>query len=245
MYITFNNVSSKTMGVTVHSVNNPVPAVKSMYYNPTWRNGSIDLTNALYGDDFYENKVVDVQIQFKANSVAQLRAKAREVANWLSGTGNLYVDTTLYYYRARVINSIDYVPKMFGRYAEMNVSFVCEPFAYSQQLITQNITGTTWNYEMNGPYTITDFKFKYIQTNIREFFVTVNQNTITYNDEHGAFSYIQVDETNKAVYWGDNYDLYGKYTITNNGFYTPIKEDITATFTEGDWKITYRECYLI
>lgn len=124
------------MGVTVKTENEPLrAAVKTIEYNPTFRDGSIDYSDmeGLH----YEDKVIDFKVQFKADNLAEMRQKFKVLAKWLSGKGVLRIGNTVYL-DAKAYGGIDTLPQMFGRYAEFNVQFRVPPFSV-ESTVTEEI----------------------------------------------------------------------------------------------------------
>jgi predicted phage tail component-like protein len=140
--LSFKDIHSDTMGVVTQITNNPiVSSVKTETYSPQGMDGTIDYSD-INGRYYYDDKIVEVKMQVKAKSFKALVDKCSNLALWLQGKGDLVLDKyPSRVYKARVLNTIDFTPQLMGHYAELNVQFRCEPFAYDENN-PQSISGT-------------------------------------------------------------------------------------------------------
>lgn len=130
MGFTYKNTHSSTYGITMSTDNRPaLPGVKVVSFSPQYMDGTLDYSS-INGRYNYEDKVIQLKLQFKASGLSELVTKVQSIAKWLSGSGVLkFDDTPDRYYNARVLQTVDFAPKLFGYYGEMTVSFRCEPFS--------------------------------------------------------------------------------------------------------------------
>lgn len=138
---TFNNKHSSTLGVIFKSQNRTItPAKRKNQYYVTGKDGYVD-----YGDETFENRFITVDINLLTNNMADLRAKARDVAYWLSGSGNLiFDDESDKAYVAKVFEAIDL--EQLTTTGKSTIVFECEPFAQTpnfNQVIRTNVSPNT------------------------------------------------------------------------------------------------------
>lgn len=134
IHITFNHVSSKDMGVYWQTQDRTLrPAKRVVRYEIPGRDGYYE------GDlQTYDNRLISGVISFfgSERDFPALRAKARDVAQWLSGSGPLvFSDEPDKYYQAKVIDSIPL--EHLARSGRCSVVFDCQPFAESLELSEQ------------------------------------------------------------------------------------------------------------
>jgi predicted phage tail component-like protein len=136
----FNNVSSNDMGVYWLSADRTLlPGKRVIRYEIPGRDGYYEAPNHTY-----DNRIISGTISFlgAGRDFPSLRAKARDVARWLSGSGNLvFSDEPDKYYRAKVITAIPL--EQLARIGNCFVSFDCQPFAEGVDLNEQESTDKT------------------------------------------------------------------------------------------------------
>lgn len=141
MIMTFNDITSKDMDVIIGKVNRPLmPELTKNTIKICGRHGEIDLE-----DNTYNNKIIEVEIAYKAKTKSERMIKAREVAAWLSKktkTKLSFSDDPSVHYIGRVYSNIPL--ETFVTVGQATIVFDCEPFAYSerktaQQTITMNL----------------------------------------------------------------------------------------------------------
>lgn len=134
IFIRFNNVSSDEMGVYWQSTDRTLlPARRVKQYEIPGRDG-------YYVDDqqTYGNRLITGVISFlgQDRDFETLRIKARQVAQWLSGSGQLiFSDEPDKAYQARVIAGVPL--EQLARVGRCSVSFECQPYAESIDLHEQ------------------------------------------------------------------------------------------------------------
>lgn len=132
IYFVFKGVSSKTMGLSVQTMNEPLTAaVKKIKHDPPFMDGSLDFS-ALAGEKFYENKVIEYTLRFVCSGMTEFNAKLDTLAGWLTGRGSFTSCRGKTYDYAEVYGSISAAPQMFGHYGEINVVFEVPPFAVGE-----------------------------------------------------------------------------------------------------------------
>lgn len=102
-----------------------IPQVKKYAYSPALYDGEMDFSDANpYGRVFYENRTVELQLQFGAECLAELSKKAAKIASWLCGSGYLEFDNAnSSRWFGRVASQTDFVPELEGRKAIIGVIF--------------------------------------------------------------------------------------------------------------------------
>lgn len=202
MGFTYKGIHSDDKGITVETINNPIlPAIKTISYTPQWQHGTMDYS-FLEGKYFYEDKIVEMLLKIRADTISDLYSKCKDMALWLTGAGKLVFDEKPdRYYSARVLQGIDFVPKIFGRYAELTVQFRVYPFAegtgcvYVGGLSAGESRSVTIDNEGDVPtapiITLTEGTSGKFVCNELEFDGLLN-NTV-------------IDNANKEIYIGDEY----------------------------------------
>ncbi len=138
---TFRNIHSSTFGIGVRSVDRSlIPELRRNEFTIPGRHGTID-----FGLNTYEKRPIQVKIGLLKNADWQtLRAKARDVARWLSGKGMLVFDdepdkaydAAVYGYVG--IEQLELLPAGL-----LTVTFECQPFAESLEYRQVNIPSIT------------------------------------------------------------------------------------------------------
>ena len=127
MGFSFKGVHSKTYGWCQAGEIPARPPVKTYIDSMPNANGSIDFTGR-DGNLYYEDSVFTFKLQFTAANSAALRAKAKQIGQWLNGKGTLVIDGDSTQYTASCYEGLNYTPMLGGRYGEFDVSFRVAPW---------------------------------------------------------------------------------------------------------------------
>lgn len=139
---TFGSINSSEFGIKVISYDPFSPPKRRRSRVIDFRHGSFDL-----GTKFYSDRIITLE----CHATHHLgRAELRKVSFWLSGRDRLILwDEPDKYYIGELMDSAD-VAVAGGRARHRFVlPFVCEPFAYGQQVI-KHITGGENAVEYGG-----------------------------------------------------------------------------------------------
>ena len=138
---TFRNIHSSNFGIGVRSVDRSlIPELRKNEFVIPGRHGTLD-----FGLNTYEKRPIQVRIGLLKNADWQtLRAKARDVARWLSGKGMLVFDdepdkaydAAVYGYVG--IEQLELLPAGL-----LTVTFECQPFAESLEYRQVNVPSIT------------------------------------------------------------------------------------------------------
>ena len=144
---TFRNIHSSTFNIGVKSDDRSlVPELRRNEFIIPGRHGTID-----FGLNTYEKRPISATIGLMKNaSWEELRAKAREIARWLSGKGMLiFDDEPDKAYNASVYSYIGIEQIELLPIGTVGVVFECQPFAESLEYRQVNISNiTTKPYEI-------------------------------------------------------------------------------------------------
>jgi len=138
---TFRNIHSSTFGIGVRSVDRSlIPELRKNEFVIPGRHGTID-----FGLNTYEKRQITIELGLLKNTDWQaLRAKAREIAKWLSGKGMLIFDDELdKAYDAAVYGYIGIEQIQSLPAGVLTVTFECQPFAESLEYRQVNIPSIT------------------------------------------------------------------------------------------------------
>ncbi|MCL2398493.1 MAG: hypothetical protein FWC91_01950 [Defluviitaleaceae bacterium] len=139
----YNGVSSKDYGIY---------ATEQDFFSPPKRQGrkKIDFRHGTYDfeNNMYDNRILNLNCFWKDPKV---RHDIREITLWLSRKGPLVLDIEPYkHYMASLYDSSElnaYYYRGFNNNqtptGTFNLSFFCDPFAYSDQTISRIATGYT------------------------------------------------------------------------------------------------------
>jgi len=145
---TYKGISSYTYNLICKSVNRPLlPALRSNTTTFSTVSGVYDSGNVEY-----DLRNVTMKIQYLGTSFQELRSRARQIAAWLGGGewGQLIIEgEDDKYYWAKIEGDIE-LDTVF-EYGEADIQFVCQPFAYALNEITQSINNGT--HVINNPGT--------------------------------------------------------------------------------------------
>lgn len=126
---TFRNIHSSTFGIGVRSDDRSViPALRKNEFVIPGQHGSID-----YGMNTYEKRSISMTLGLLKNENHEaLRAKARDIAKWISGQGSLvFDDEPDKAYEAGVYTYVGIDQVQLLPMGLMSVVFECQPFAES------------------------------------------------------------------------------------------------------------------
>ena len=112
------------------------PSKRRNQYLIPGRDGLLD-----YGGETFDNRIITIEMTTHKSNFEDLRTQIRDVAKWLSGSGNLVFDDELdKAYRAKVFASLDL--EQFATTGRTSVSFECFSFAESLEFnqVNENFT---------------------------------------------------------------------------------------------------------
>lgn len=112
-----------------------LPEPNDRYVQVPGRNGSILFPREL------ADRRIELDCAFVGSSLADIRAKARDIAAWLNVTdrANLsFDDETGKTYRGKLASAVDF--DHIGRMGQFSLTFICEPLAYGGQ-VTADFAG--------------------------------------------------------------------------------------------------------
>jgi predicted phage tail component-like protein len=126
---TYGGVHSNTYGIVCKSVNRPLlPVLVKRELTIPGRHGTYD-----FGDNTFENRIIEVDLKYIGTSIAELRTRARQIAAWLSGYSGsknlIFDDEPDKYYVGKVYSDVG-LTNLFSL-GEVSVQIECEPFAYA------------------------------------------------------------------------------------------------------------------
>ncbi len=99
------------------------PEIRKLTATIPGRDGTLD-----FGNDGYETRDIEVTLSMKTGQLPELRTLVRELAYWLSGSGQLiFDDEPDKAYHAQVIRPIDL--EQISRTGKSQITFTCQPFA--------------------------------------------------------------------------------------------------------------------
>lgn len=129
----FNGISSSTYGIVAKSINRPIlPILRKRELVIPGRHGAYN-----FGDNTFENKIIEVELKYIGTSFTELRTRARTIAAWLSGYGGtktlIFDDELDKTYTATIYNEVG-LQNLFT-VGQCTVQFECEPFAYGPEII--------------------------------------------------------------------------------------------------------------
>ena len=108
-----------------------LPEPNDSYVQVPGRQGSILFPREL------ADRRIDIDCAFVEPSLADIRAKARDIAAWLSVTDRAslsFDDETGKTYKAKLASAVDF--DHIGRLGQFSLTFVCEPLAYGTETTT-------------------------------------------------------------------------------------------------------------
>lgn len=146
----FNGVDSTSFKLVCKSVKRPLlPAAKTKRVELAGSSGAYDFDGLEYS-----LRTVTMKIQYIGTSYEELRSRARSIAAWLSqGTWSRLIinDESDKYYLAKVTGEVDL--EALWESGTADVSFDCQPYAYSVAESTYNFTATgakTYEFQNGG-----------------------------------------------------------------------------------------------
>ena len=130
--IIFNGKSSyKDLGVIVTYFKAQPPEPKTIKQDVPFMNGSYDFSK-LYGEVFYNERIINCKVQFKVRDERMLLGKYSEVMEWLLGSNNsklIYTGDPCMYYIASVTKAPTWDD--FKRIGSLDIEFTAYPFKIS------------------------------------------------------------------------------------------------------------------
>ncbi len=117
--------SYKDFGLIMKSVDRSLlPAVKRQQIDIPFIDGKIDLQR----EPVYDNRIITVSFIYHFKDLYDMQAKKRQMAGWLSGSGNLvFDDEPDKFYEAKVFDAIAIEQSL--KRMSVQVAFECKPFA--------------------------------------------------------------------------------------------------------------------
>lgn len=136
---TFNGVHSSTFGVVRTVDRQLIPETKTRLKTRVNADGSLDYTSVNdKGRPLYEDRLIRVKLQCKSvdNRIS--------IAKWLMPEGELiFDDEPQKIWKAKSYGSLSFTPEIVNHYAEYELIFRCDPFAYGvEETYTENGGGT-------------------------------------------------------------------------------------------------------
>ena len=123
-----------------------LPQPNDRYIQVPGRQGSILFPREL------ADRRIELDCAFVGSSLADIRAKARDIAAWLNVTdrANLsFDDETGKTYKGKLASAVDF--DHIGRMGQFSLSFACEPLAYGSEATT-SFTGDSAAVANSGNY---------------------------------------------------------------------------------------------
>ena len=130
----FKDIHSDYFGIMTKTKNRPIlPAQKNVTVSVQNSDSQYDFSSAnAYNRPFYEDRIFEMEILVQADTIQNLQNKLSSVAMWLMGSGELVFDDMPYVkWQAKVLNGIDFAPKIYGREAVVSVQFRVKPWSES------------------------------------------------------------------------------------------------------------------
>lgn len=222
--ISFNGLNGRKKGVAIETRPAiPVPKKRISYVEIAGRNGSLTVT-----DNTYE----DIELKFQMNFIRSPKwwhETAREVRNWLSGSGILRLENLYgWHYRVKNIDLSDMenINKMGGKFT---AQFTCEPFQYKDGGDTFLPMGEVLinpYYECEPCYLISGSGSCTLTVNGNQFKANVTGGSI-YIDTERKLTYNGNKENRRNATEGDYEDLFLKNGINSitisSGFTLTVK----------------------
>lgn len=130
MYMLFNGVNSKSLGIILTSKKIAMPSVKSNYVEIDGRDGAIDFTD-YFGNVRYNNRTITCDFVSKDRTID----KWQEIANkWHGKKGNIsFSDDLDYHFVGRINLDVWNCNKSTGSF---KATIVCDPYRYKNTLTT-------------------------------------------------------------------------------------------------------------
>ncbi|ORX22387.1 hypothetical protein BVF91_11995 [Thermoanaerobacterium sp. PSU-2] len=222
-YFIFNGLSSKDLGVNVVKINrNIFPEIQDQYEKISGRAGSY-----LFPQPFGDRKI-SIDCDLPVLNKDEFMAKFRAVAAWLKTNDKVQLilsDETDKYYMAKVANNMQ-IQRDFFYLGEFTIEFICDPFAYSLNDITQKYTvqsGATQGIYNNGTAE-TNPVISIIAAwgDIKNPKITLNDVIFLYNGTITNNSQIDINSETFTCYKGMDRD------INTTGGYDPAEDSILA-----------------
>lgn len=147
--IIFNGKSSyKDLGVILTYFKPQPPEPKVIKQDVPFINGSYDFSK-LYGEIFYNERVINCKLQFKVRDERILYGKYSEVIEWLLGSSNsklIYTGEPYMYYIASVTKAPTW--DNFLKIGSLDIEFTAYPFKFGKY-DEGNIPWDNFNFELD------------------------------------------------------------------------------------------------
>lgn len=180
-WFNFKNINSRDKGLSILKLPPRIkPEIRGEMITIPGRDGFL-----FESEDAYNGKTLEIECTFLPpdnKTPQQIDTMIKEILVWLDGDGKLiFSDYPDYYYDAKVINAIP-IERLFKRYRRFMLAFEVQPFAKSNNVITENIVaGSTQNVVVSTHLNITSYyKVKPILTLTGEgnIDISINNNII-------------------------------------------------------------------
>lgn len=152
----YNDIHISSLKVISQSINRPaLPALRIREIEALGRHGLYD-----FGSNTYGKRYIEVEIKYVGDTFEELRARARDIAAWLSGINGLkrlvFDDEPDKYYLAKLYDSVP-IQNSYRIVTGAKILFECNPpFALSinQDTVIEDITGSGQLYSIDVSGTI-------------------------------------------------------------------------------------------
>lgn len=131
---TYKGIHTDKYGIISKTKNRPIlPTQKTVTVNIKNADSEYDFSSAnAYDRPFYEDRIFEVELLIQADNIYNLQNKLSSVAMWLIGGGELVFDDIPFVkWQAKVVNGVDFAPKIYGKEAVVNVQFRVKPWSES------------------------------------------------------------------------------------------------------------------
>ncbi|MDR3091430.1 MAG: phage tail family protein [Clostridiales bacterium] len=149
----FNGTHCRQFGITAKTISRPVlPRAKEFKVSAARQDGEADFSADRWGKR-YNPVVMEIALQFAAESLAEMQEKLSRAAVWLLPDGKLrFDDLPGVYWLARAHLGFSYSPLAEGRAAAAAAKFYCEPFSFGEEEVSVPLFIGTNNFSNPGTY---------------------------------------------------------------------------------------------
>lgn len=184
--LSFNGIHCSEYGLVMRSKNRPIlPEPKIVAEDIPHRDGELDYS-AVNPDGRIKYKPVtfDIEFSFAEKNMANVRAKAHQIALWLScGEAQLcFDDDPCKYWMAKVVNKLDLANEMISL-RTFTAQFRCFPYAFNNNetsITYEDITAPA-DRVINNPGTFVMPRIK-VTGSFSTLTLSCGGKTLTYND---------------------------------------------------------------
>lgn len=184
--LSFNGIHCSEYGLVMRSKNRPIlPEPKIVAEDIPHRDGELDYS-AVNPDGRIKYKPVafDIEFSFAEKNMANVRAKAHQIALWLScGEAQLcFDDDPCKYWMAKVVNKLDLANEMISL-RTFTAQFRCYPYAFSKKLTVKKYKDIIAPVDkvINNPGTYVLPRIK-VEGSFSTLTLSCGGKTLTYND---------------------------------------------------------------